>query len=262
MRSLDQSAKIAESAVRMAGDLLENSRPQVVTAKADRDTFTDIDVLIERKIRSYLADATPDIAFLGEEEGYSNQVTDSGYTWVLDPVDGTANFVHGVPLSAVSLALVNDNTAVVGVISLPRLHLTYTAVQGGGAYVNGQPISVSGVTELSGAMVAIGDYATGTGAEEKNTRRIALTTALAGRVERIRMFGSAAHDLVWLAEGRVDAALILANEPWDVAAGVLIAREAGALVVDASGATHDSQSADTIAATPAIVDQLLAIIPA
>ncbi|MFE7743375.1 inositol monophosphatase family protein [Nocardia sp. NPDC057455] len=92
--------------------------------------------------------------------------------------------------------------------------------------------------------------------------RIALTAALAATVERVRMFGSAALDLVWVAEGRTDACVMLSNKPWDTAAGVLIAREAGALVLDSTSRRHSLESPDTIAASPAIADQLMAVVEA
>ena len=108
--------------------------------------------------------------------------------------------------------------------------------------------------------MAIGDYALGEGAAEKNSQRIALTAELAAQVERVRMFGSAAHDLVWLAEGRVDGAIVLSNKTLDLAAGILVAREAGAVVWDSSGAEHTQTSTHTIAAAPGVASELLALV--
>ncbi|XVV04974.1 inositol monophosphatase family protein [Actinosynnema sp. CA-248983] len=195
-----------------------------------------------------------------EEEGRSAQAEDSDCVWALDPIDGTANFVHGVPLSGISLALLRHDRAIVAAVSLPHSGLHYWAAEGKGSRVNGTPIQASSTTELSQAMIAIGDYALGDHAHEKNKQRIALTAALAAKVERIRMFGSAAHDLVWLAEGRLDGAVILSNKTLDIAAGVLIAREAGALVLDSSGTQHSSASTHTIAVAPGIADPLLSLV--
>lgn len=259
MRPLDQLAEIAQKAVGIGNDLIKNTRPQAVTKKSDRDTYTDVDVRIEHEVRVYLAEATPEFGFIGEEEGASGQVADSQCVWTLDPIDGTANFVHGVPLCGVSLALMQGDRAIVAAISLPYLDLHYSAAHGRGAQVNGTPIEVSKTAELAKAMIAIGDYALGEGAAEKNRQRVALTAALAAEVERIRMFGSAAHDLVWLAEGRIDGAVILSNQTHDIAAGVLIAREAGAVALDSSGADHDSTAKHTIAATPGIARSLLSL---
>lgn len=262
MRPLDQLAEIAQTAVRIGNDMIKTTRPQAVTEKSDRDTYTDVDVQIEHEVRAYLAEATPEIGFIGEEEGRSGQAAESDCIWALDPIDGTANFVHGVPLSGISLALLERDRATVAAISLPYADMHYSAAKGRGAYVNGKPIRTSATTKLSKSMIAIGDYALGDRAIEKNKQRIALTAALAAEVERIRMFGSAAHDLVWLAEGRIDGAVILSNDTLDIAAGVLIAREAGALVRDSSGEDHVVSSMHTVAATPGVMERLLRIVQA
>lgn len=260
MHQLDHLANVAGNAVRIGHELIKASRPETVTEKTDRDTFTDVDVRIEQEIRAYLAEMTPEIGFLGEEEGRSGTATDSPYLWGLDPIDGTANFVHGVPLCGVSLALMQGDHTIVAAVSLPYMELHYSATAGRGAFVNGEKLAASKTTELSKSIVAIGDYALGEGAGEKNSQRIALTAALAAQVERIRMFGSAAHDLAWLAEGRVDGAIVLSNQPLDLAAGILIAREAGALVLDSTGAEHTRAATHTIAAAPGIADQLLSLV--
>jgi myo-inositol-1(or 4)-monophosphatase len=142
----------------------------------------------------------------------------------------------------------------------PLLELRYHAVRGEGAFGNDKRLRVSSATDLAKAIVSIGDYAVGNKASEKNKKRLRLTALLAERVERIRMFGTAALDLAWVAEGRTDATMMLANKPWDTAAGVLIAREAGAVVVDSRGVKHQFRSQETIAATPGIADALLALV--
>jgi myo-inositol-1(or 4)-monophosphatase len=260
MHQLDHLADVARKAVRIGHELIKTARPETVTEKTDRDTYTEVDVRIEREIRAYLAEVTPDIGFVGEEEGRSDAAADSTYVWGLDPIDGTSNFVHGVPLSAVSLALTQGDHTVVAAISLPYMELHYSAALGGGAFVNGKRLKASKTAELSKSMVAIGDYALGEGSAEKNRQRIALTAELAAQVERVRMFGSAAHDFVWLAEGRIDGAVVLSNKELDLAAGILIAREAGAVVMDSSGAHHTRASAHTIAAAPGVANQLLSLV--
>jgi myo-inositol-1(or 4)-monophosphatase len=260
MRPLDQLAEIAQKAALIGNDLIKTTRPQTVVEKSDRDTYTDVDIKIERKVRAYLAKITPDIDFIGEEEGVSGQSANSEYTWALDPIDGTANFVHGVPLCAVSLALLKRKEAIAAAISLPYLDLHYSAIYQDGAYVNGVATKVSDTKNLSKAVIAIGDYALGEEAHEKNSLRIGVTAALAARVERVRMFGSAAHDLVWLAEGRIDGAIILSNSTIDLAAGVLIAREAGALVVDSFGHDFTATSSEMVAATPGVLPHLLEVV--
>ena len=150
----------------------------------------------------------------------------------------------------------------VAAIVAPLLDLRYIATKGGGAFGNGVQLQTSKQIDLAQSIVSIGDYAVGDNAAEKNKFRLRLTTLLAERTERVRMFGSAALDLVWVAEGRTDATIILANKPWDTAAGVLIAREAGALVVDTSGVQHNFSSKSTVAVSPGIAEQLLQLVSA
>ncbi|NNH72043.1 inositol monophosphatase family protein [Nocardia uniformis] len=252
---------IARQAIAIGGDLLKNTRPGQVERKGDRDFVTDLDLRIQDEIRRYLADAAPEIEFLSEEvNGPQPDPETADAMWVLDPIDGTSNFIHGIPLSAVSLALVQGGAATVGVILAPFLGLEYFAIAGRGAYSNGHRMAASQSETLEKSIVSLGDYAVGANADRKNQRRVALTTALASSVERVRMFGSAALDLVWVAEGRTDACVILANKPWDTAAGVLIARESGARVTDSAGNSHSFASADTVAAAPSIADELLTLI--
>lgn len=248
---------VAKGAVDLGESMMLNGEAGEITAKGDRDMASALDFEIERKIRSYLSIHTPDVGFLGEEEGTGPAGLPEQY-WVLDPIDGTANFVHGVPLCAISLALVQNNQAVVGVTSLPFMGNRYQATSGGGALKDGNQISTRITTELSAAMVSIGDYAVGTDANDKNVQRLLITARLAAQVERVRMLGSAVIDLMWVAEGILDGTIMLGNKPWDTAAGVLIAREAGASVLDLDGSDHSTESTATIVgATPQLAARLV-----
>ncbi|MGI5211576.1 inositol monophosphatase family protein [Plantactinospora sp. CA-290183] len=249
---------VAHEAVDIARDLMRTLQPGVLTAKGDRDMASEVDYAIEQRVRDYLAAKTPDIGFLGEEEGSSGRT--DGLVWALDPVDGTVNFIHGLPLCAVSLGLIDRQHAVLGIIDLPFLGDRYSAARGQGAYADGERIRASRVADLRDAVVAIGDYAVGAGAQQKNAQRLAITDHLVQRVQRVRMIGSAAIDLAWLAHGRVDAFVMLANKPWDTAAGVVIAQEAGARVVDQDGSTHSTAATATIAAGPAILQPVVALV--
>lgn len=249
---------IAERAVAIADEIVRTKAPGVVTAKGDRDMATEVDYAVEHAVREFLSRETPEIGFLGEEEGVS-RVSD-GPMWALDPVDGTANFLHGIPLCGVSLGLVDEDRSILGVIDLPFLDLRYSAAERAGATVNGSEIRVSDTRELQAAIVAIGDYAVGENADERNRPRLALTRELAARVQRVRMFGSAAIDLAWVADGRIDANIMLSNNPWDTAAGVIIAREAGATVIDLDGSQHTMTAHATIAASPELVPDLMELI--
>ncbi|MEU4782530.1 inositol monophosphatase family protein [Micromonospora sp. NPDC023633] len=247
---------VAIEAVARAAEDMRRKPPGALTAKGDRDMASALDYEIERDIRELLRVATPDIGFLGEEDGISGS---GELQWVLDPIDGTANFVRGIPLCAVSLGLLHNGEAVLGVIELPFLGNRYAAAQGDGATVDGRPIRVSQTGRLSEAIVAIGDYAVGEDAAAKNRLRLALTARLVESVQRVRMTGTAALDLAWLAEGKLDAALTLSNRPWDMTAGVAIAREAGAQLIDRDGTRHDVYSSVTLGITPALFKDTLSL---
>jgi myo-inositol-1(or 4)-monophosphatase len=239
--------------------MLSTAERGVVRAKGDRDFVTDLDQRIQDLMREQLERATPGIGFVGEESSADN-VDPGDAFWALDPIDGTSNFIHGLPLCAVSLALVEHGEPVIGVVRAPFLNLEYYGVDGFGAFANERRISVSDTETIGGAIVSLGDYAVGVGAVGRNQRRFAITAALAENVERVRMFGSAALDLAWVAEGRTDACVIMSNKPWDTAAGVLLARESGAIVSDSGGQRHSFGSHDTIAATPAIAERLVTLL--
>ncbi|WP_106402232.1 inositol monophosphatase family protein [Actinocorallia populi] len=244
---------VALEAAALAHDLILTRVPGAVTAKGDRDMASEVDYAVERAVRDHLRELTPSIAFLGEEEGRTGPA-ESGLTWIADPVDGTANFVHGIPLCGFSLGLARDDTPVLGVIDLPFLGARYFAAQGAGAYLGDRRIRASTATSLTDAIVAIGDYAVGPDAD--NARRLALTGLLASRVQRVRMLGSAALDLAWAAEGRLDASLTLSNNPWDMTAGAAIAREAGAGVHDARGAPYTLAADSIIVTAPGLTAQV------
>lgn len=207
--------------------------------------MTDVDTAVEDALREFLSAETPEIGFLGEERGRSGDTGDRW--WALDPIDGTANFARGIPLCGISLALVDGAQSSVAAIAFPYLGVTYTAAHGEGAFANDARVGASTATELSDAMIAVGDFAIGELAEEKNRARLLLLSDLGARAQKIRMYGSAAIDLAWVADGKLDAALILSNNPWDTMAGVLLVREAGGAVVDRDGSEHSVDSAATIA---------------
>jgi myo-inositol-1(or 4)-monophosphatase len=241
-----------------AADMARTREPVVSRAKGDRDMVTNLDIEIERAVRASLAKDAPHVAFLGEEESQAGGTSE--LTWALDPIDGTANLVHGLPLFAVSLALVRDDSPILGIIDLPMLGRCYSAVKNQGARLNGEPVHVSGASDLADAMVIVGDYAVGDGAAGKNELRLAVTGQLARQVLRVRMLGSAAIDLAWLAEGKTDACITIGGHPWDIAAGVIIATEAGAQVTDLDGSPHTLRSSATIAAPPGLIAKIVRLI--
>lgn len=260
MKTMQELFEIAWQATQIGATMLKKSEPSSVQHKGDRDTVTDVDLAIQRDIAAYLAQTTPDIPLLAEESEQQPEIETSEWLWVLDPIDGTSNFAHGLPLCAVSLALLHAGRAVVAITHAPLLGKTYHAIEGKGAFVNGQRITTSATDSLSGAIVSLGDYAVGHDAGRLNQHRLALTTELVPRVERIRMIGAATLDLAFVAEGALDACVMMSNKPWDTAAGTLIAREAGARLTDAQGNPHTHSSASTIVTAPGIAEQLATVI--
>ncbi|MFK3984988.1 inositol monophosphatase family protein [Micromonospora sp. NPDC050397] len=258
MTGYGELLSVAHEAVDLARDMMRTLRPGVLTGKGDRDMASEVDFAIERRLRAFLAERTPGIGFLGEEEGTSGAGDE--LTWSLDPVDGTVNFVHGSPLCAVSLGLIERRRSVLGIIDLPFLGNRYAAALGHGAHVDGEPIRATRAVDLGEALVALGDFAVGPDAGEQNAHRLAITAALAERAQRVRMFGSAAIDLAWLAHGRLDAFVMLSNKPWDTSAGVIIAREAGAQLTDLDGSTHTADSEATIGSSPELLPELLDLV--
>jgi myo-inositol-1(or 4)-monophosphatase len=260
MTIVEDLLPVALRAVDLASEIVRRNPPGGIAVKGDRDPATEVDYAVERTVREFLLAEAPDVGFLGEEDGHFGS-TDTELTWALDPVDGTVNFMHGIPLCGVSLGLVRGDRPVLGVIDLPLMDVRYSAVDGEGAFRGKEPMTTAmGTSRLADAVVAVGDYAVGVDAPRKNAERLRITQALAASVQRIRMFGSAAVDLAWVAEGRVGASVMLTNKPWDTAAGVVLAREAGALVVDRDGNPHTPRSTSTVAVAPSLRDELLELL--
>lgn len=233
-------------------------RERSISGKGDRDFATDLDYAAEDAVRAFLAEETPDIPLLGEERGRSGDAEASHYEWVLDPIDGTINFAHGSPMFGVSLALMRNGMPVVGVVHAPKSEEHFSAALGHGAALNKQPLASTGPAELSAAVVALGDFSVGEDADKRNLRRLTTLQRLVPKVQRIRMLGSAALDLCWLAAGRIDGVWHDRINLWDVAAGTVIAREAGLLVTDMDGVDYGPGAVSVVAAGPGIHRALLA----
>ena len=180
--------------------------------------------------------------------------------WVLDPIDGTVNFANGSPLCAISLALVERGEPALGIIDLPLLGERYVAHRGAGAWLNGSRINVLEPAGLHDAMVGFADFAVGPRAKVENDVHRELMERLVPRCLRVRVHGSECLDLAWLAAGRLDVSVMLSSLPWDVTAGVLIAREAGAKAFDHGGDPWTPHSEFTICCTPGLVDELLPLV--
>ena len=245
---LDELLDLAAAAAAEAGRLLLD-RPadlDVGTKSTPTDVVTVMDRRSERLHVDRILAARPDDGFLGEEG--SDSTGTSGVRWVLDPVDGTVNYLYDQPVWSVSVAAELDGEVVVGVVEVPRLRETYTAVRGRGARRNGQPIRVSSCGELPSALVATGF---GYDAGERARQATTLVEVLP-RVRDIRRYGAASVDLCAVACGRVDAYYERGLHPWDLAAGGLVAREAGARVEGLHG--EPASEALVLAAGPGVFD--------
>lgn len=249
---LDAATVAARVGGRLVLDAFGSARD--VVEKGPGDWVSATDTASERAVRDVLLGAAPDFPVFGEEEG--GERADVG--WLVDPLDGTANFLHGLPVVGVSVALVADGVPVVGVILAPMLGDLYTATTGGGAARNGEPIRVS-PRPVEQAICATGFPF------RKKTERLDEYFPVFERAlvafEDLRRAGAASLDLAWTAAGVFDGYFEQALGPWDVAAGALLVREAGGVVTDWSGDdTAWLASGDVVAAPPAIHERLLALI--
>jgi myo-inositol-1(or 4)-monophosphatase len=199
-----------------------------VSLKGPGDYVSQADRKAEEIIHAELSRARPTYDFLGEESG-ETRGTDGQHRWIVDPLDGTTNFLHGIPQFAVSIGLERNGEMVAGVIFNPAMDELYTAERGGGAFLNDRRLRVAARRHLSDAVVATGIPHLGRGNHGKFL--IELRHAM-GEVAGVRRTGSAALDLAYVAAGRFDAYWEKNLNPWDIAAGIVLVREAGGFVTD------------------------------
>ncbi len=202
-----------------------------VSLKGPANFVTAADRRAEETLREELAKARPGYGFLGEEGGH-RKGTDKTHTWIVDPLDGTTNFLHGLPQFAISIGLQRDSTIVAGVIYNPITDELFVAERGKGAFLNDKRLRVAARLRLTEAVIAVGLPHYGRGDLELGLRELA---AVQKRVAGLRRFGSAALDLAYLAAGRFDGYWERNLKPWDIAAGLIIVREAGGFVTDFEG---------------------------
>jgi myo-inositol-1(or 4)-monophosphatase len=220
---------VALQATATGSQIIRASPPRTFAEKTGWDV--GVELAVESAIRSRLAAETPEIGFLGQDEERTGE-PGAEWAWALGPIDFTSDFARSVPLCAVSLALLHHGHPVLGVIDAPFLDKRYHAVEGRGAYLGDRRLVTSAAPDLRDAIVAIGEYPVGKDSDRRSQLRLAARVQLAPRVHRVRMLGTAVLDLAWVAEGQRDASVTVGHQPWGIAAGVIIAREAGATVVE------------------------------
>ncbi len=250
---------IAIRAARAAGNVINRYVDRVytlhVTSKERNDFVTEVDRHAERVIIDTIRAAYPEHGILAEESGrYEGEAT---HRWLIDPLDGTTNFLHGFPPFAVSIALEAHGQLEQAVVYDPVRDELFTASRGSGAYLNNRRIRVSGARRLYGALL-------GTGFPFKQPEHLDdyLQTfkAFCQDTAGIRRAGSAAIDLAYVAVGRLDGFWELGLKPWDMAAGVLLIKEAGGLVSDFGGGTDYLQSGHVLAGTPDVFDGMAGVL--
>jgi len=246
-RLLETAVEIAHE----AGALLRERFGQVqrVTFKGEVNPVTEADTAAEALILARLREHFPKHRILAEEGGGDEWQAPGPPIWLVDPLDGTNNFAHGFPHIAVSLALVADGAPVVGIIYDPLRDETFAAVSGDGAALNGQPIHVSQVHRLSDAFLATGFPYDRRTAPDNNVARL---DHFLRRSQGVRRAGTASLDLAYVACGRFDGFWEIRLKPWDVAAGVLLVREAGGRATDFAG-TPDCLSGEEIVASNGLI---------
>jgi len=225
-----------------------------IDKKSAIDLVTEVDLAVERMFRALIAERFPDHAILAEEFGGAAAVP-AGPCWVFDPIDGTTNFAHGLPIFCASLALEIDGVAEVAAVYDPNRRELFTAERGAGARLNGQPLQVSSATQLVDALLV-------TGFPYDVHRRlddiVGLFAAFVGRARAVRRLGSAAIDLCWVAAGRMDGFWESDLNPWDIAGGALIVEEAGGRVTTTDGSAFTSRGGQVLATNghvhPAMLD--------
>ena len=256
---------IALRAARKAGELIERALERVdVVAfeeKGRNDFVTDIDKASEKEIIYHLRKAYPDHMILGEETGRSgnDSGTPSDYEWIIDPLDGTTNFIHGIPHFAVSIACLYKGQIEHAVVLNPITREEFTASRGKGAALNGRRIRVTPRRGLNGALIGTGIPFNGF-AYENITPYLAALQEIAGQTAGIRRPGAASLDLAYVAAGRFDGFWEMNLKSWDIAAGVLLVKEAGGLVSDFKGGNSFMDKGNIVCASPKVFKPLLQIV--
>jgi len=253
----------AVKAARRAGNIINRATRNLdvvaVKEKAANDFVSEVDREAERAIISTLHEAYPGHAILAEESGASGT---SEHRWIIDPLDGTTNFLHGVPHFAISIGLERDGEIIAGVIYQPISDELFWAEKGNGAFIDtpnarSRRLRVSGRKEPARALVGTGIPHLGKGDHANYVRKL---EAVMGRTSGVRRWGAAALDLAFVAAGRYDAFFEIGLAPWDVAAGILLVREAGGMISDISGAPYVLGGPSILATNAGLRDVMVEIL--
>ncbi len=247
-------------AARHAGRSLKRDLGEVehlqVSLKGPANFVTLADKRAEEIIYADLAKARPGYGFIGEEGG-AREGSDKTHTWIVDPLDGTTNFLHGIPQFAISIALKREDTIIAGVIYNPANDELYIAERGKGAFLNDQRLRVAGRRKLAECVVACGLPHIGRGNHELFRREM---TEIQDRVAGLRRFGAASLDLAFVAAGRLDGYWERNLSPWDIAAGQIMVREAGGIVSGIDGKDDALETGHVVCGNEFIHGELVKIL--
>lgn len=256
---MEPMLNIALRAARSAGEIVARATEHLdnleVIEKSQNDFVTEIDQAAEKEVIYHISKAHPDHGFLGEEGGLQGN-TDSDYQWIIDPIDGTTNFVRGIPHFAISIACLHKGQLLHAVVLDPIRREEFTASRGKGAQLNGRRMRVSSQKSLDGSLIG-----TGIPFKSRSEEHIPAYTrsleAVAKQTAGIRRAGAASLDLAYVAAGRMDAFWEIGLSQWDIAAGVLLIRESGGLISDFAGGNGFLDSGNIVAGNPKCFKGLL-----
>lgn len=229
---------------------------QVHTKSGPADLVSIADEQAELTCMQILSEVEPDFSFVGEETSIA-ETAPEGMTWIVDPLDGTTNFLFGCPLWGINIALARDGNVIAGVTYIPEMDELYSAVLGGGAKLNGSPIQVSGRKDLSQSILSCGMPFAGKPFQAEFVREMQLLSPV---VAGIRRTGACAVDMAWVASGRWDAYWERYTNAWDMAPGVLLVTEAGGRASSVSGSPVDIFSNNVCVSNGHVQDQLIGVL--
>jgi myo-inositol-1(or 4)-monophosphatase len=251
---------IAVKAARRAGQIINRASLDIgqlkISTKQQNDFVTEVDKAAEAIIIDTLRETYPKHAILAEETGHSGQ-EDSEFQWIIDPLDGTTNFIHGFPQYAVSIAMAHKGVLTHAVVYDPSRNELFTASKGGGAFLNDKRIRVSKRAKLDEALLGTGfPYRV----FDHVDAYLAIFKEMTKRTAGIRRPGAASLDLAYVASGRLDGFWEFGLSPWDMAAGALLISDAGGLVGDLAGESNYLVTGNIIGGTPKVFSQILQVI--
>ena len=252
--NLIEILEIAKNSALIGNEILKNNYKKIQTISSNGrkgDLVTNVDLEVEKKIKQYLLEETPNISINAEESGKLNKSSD--LTWCIDPLDGTTNYSHGYPFFGTSIGLVYKNEPILGAISVPYLNELYSACIGEGSFCNDNKLKVSNPVNLSDSLLVTGFSYDRFETEDNNYAEFCYLTH---KTRGVRRGGAAAIDLAFVAAGKVDGYWERGLEVWDLAAGAIIVKEAGGIISDYPSGEFNLSSGRILACSPALEEEL------